>query len=340
MKSATLLQPPAPAPFHEQLRLHGTAELRRKSLDTLQVNLGKLCNQACHHCHVEAGPKRTEMMQAKTVDRLLELLQDTPSVGLVDVTGGAPELNPHFRRLLRETRALGRRFMDRCNLTVLFEPGQEDTAEFLAAHRAEITASLPCYSQDNVDGQRGKGVFAKSITALQQLNTLGYGQTDTGLVLNLVYNPTGPHLPPAQAGLEADYRDRLLQDFGIVFSSLFTITNMPIKRFSESLARHGQTEDYMRLLRGAFNPNTIDDLMCTTLVSVDYDGRLYDCDFNQMLEMPAPVAGGSLGVLGQEAKTIFDIDSLSALLQQKVRTADHCFGCTAGAGSSCGGALE
>ncbi len=327
-------------PFHDHLRSAGLGPLARTRLDTLQVNLGRLCNQACLHCHVEAGPRRTENMDFKTVQRLIELLAGSPNITLVDVTGGAPELNPNFRHLVRETQRLGRRFMDRCNLTVLSEPGQEDTAEFLATHQVEITASLPCYAQDNVDAQRGKGVFDKSIHALKALNARGYGQKDSGLELNLVYNPTGPFLPPAQAPLEADYHERLYNDFGVLFTRLFTITNMPIKRFGESLQRRGETASYMQLLRDSFNPGTVDGLMCKTLISIDYDGRIYDCDFNQMLNIATPLKSTALGIVGQQAKSVFEIASLSELINLRVATDDHCFGCTAGAGSSCGGALE
>jgi radical SAM/Cys-rich protein len=299
----------------------------------LQVNVGKRCNQACHHCHVEAGPKRTESMSERVADRVVELLGANPTVTTVDLTGGAPELNPHFRRLVAEAHGLGRQVIDRCNLTILFEPGQDDLPEFLAAHGVAITASLPCYTADNVERQRGLGVFDKSIRALQRLNALGYGRPDTALRLDLVYNPVGAFLPPAQPELEARYRDELLRAFGIGFDRLLTITNMPIKRFAEMLAREGAEEAYLSLLVNHFNPTTVDGLMCRSLLSVGWDGRLYDCDFNQMLELPfaAPRAGAP--------RTVWDVDDLRTLDALPVATARHCFGCTAGAGSSCGGAL-
>lgn len=303
--------------------------LRRRAVDTLQVNVGKRCNQACHHCHVDAGPKRTEQMGAATAERLLELLARSPGVHTLDLTGGAPELNPSFRRLVTGARALGRQVMDRCNLTVLLEPGQQDTAAFLADHDVAIVASLPCYTEGNVDKQRGRGVFGRSIEALRRLNALGYGRGVAGRRLVLVYNPGGAFLPGSQAGLHADYAARLDRDFGVVFDELFTLANMPIARFRGDLERQGKLDDYLALLRDAYNPGTLDGLMCRSLVSVSWDGRLFDCDFNQMVELPAPVA----------ARTLWDLDSLDALTDRPIATAAHCFGCTAGAGSSCGGAL-
>ncbi len=300
--------------------------LVRDVVRTLQVNVGKRCNQACHHCHVDAGPKRTEQMSAETVERVLALLAANPQVELLDVTGGAPELNPHFRDLVRGARRLGRRVIDRCNLTVLFEPGQEDTAEFLAAHEVEIVASLPCYAAENVERQRGRGVFARSIEALRRLNGLGYGSR---LPLNLVYNPVGAFLPPAQTELEATYRRELRERHGIEFRRLLTITNMPIKRFADDLVRQGALDAYLGLLVNHFNPAAVEAVMCRSLVSVGYDGRLYDCDFNQMLELECP----------PPARTIWDVDDLSTLRGRPIVTGTHCFGCTAGAGSSCGGAL-
>ncbi len=319
-----------PEPFERVLRQHGRGPLTAAPVTWLQVNLGKLCNQACRHCHVDAGPKRTEIMDARTVDRLIELLEGAPEIELVDLTGGAPELNPHFRRLVVAARRLGKRVIDRCNLTVLFEPGQEDLVAFLADQGVEITASLPCYSQKNVDKQRGGGVFTKSIEALRALNDAGYGSPG-GPALDLVYNPGGPFLPPAQAGLEADYKRRLLDDFGIRFSNLITITNMPISRFLRDLERSGRREEYEQVLLQAFNPGTVDGLMCRHLISIDWEGRLYDCDFNQMLELPLRDDVG--------AKTVWDVASLRALGARPIAVAAHCFGCTAGAGSSCGGAL-
>ncbi len=316
--------------FLRHLREHGLAELRRSAaVTTLQVNVGKVCNQACLHCHVEAGPRRTEQMSQAVADRVLHLIDSSPALRTLDLTGGAPELNPHFRRLALAGRARGLRVIDRCNLTVLSEPGQEDLAEFLAANRLEIVASLPCYTSGNVDAQRGRGVFDRSIAALQQLNQLGYAQPGTGLVLNLVYNPLGATLPPAQAGLEADYKRELHGRFGILFDHLFTLTNMPIKRFAEALQRSGQTDAYMDLLANRFNPATVDGLMCRSLLSIGWDGRLFDCDFNGMLDLGTP-----------GCTTVFDLRSLDELSSRRIQTGSHCFGCTAGAGSSCGGSLE
>jgi radical SAM/Cys-rich protein len=303
--------------------------LLRDQVTTLQINVGKYCNQACLHCHVEAGPKRTEIMTPATARRVLELLAASPAITTVDITGGAPELNPSFRSMVAESRALGRHVIDRCNLTVLFEPGQQDLAAFLAAQGVEITASLPCYTESNVDRQRGLGVFDKSIQALRLLNSLGYGLPGSPLRLNLVYNPLGPSLPPPQAALEADYKRRLSEDFGIHFHHLFTLTNMPIHRFASQLNQTGALPKYMNLLVDHFNPATLPQLMCRSLVSVGWDGQLYDCDFNQMLEV---------GLSGQPLN-IWDLDSLSGLAGQAIATAGHCFACTAGAGSSCGGSL-
>ncbi len=302
-------------------------ELRRAETTTLQINVGKLCNQACHHCHVEAGPKRTEVMQHAVAERLIELLAASPEVATVDITGGAPELTPSFRWLVDEARRLGRHVIDRCNLTVLFEPGMEDLAEFLAARDVAIIASLPCYSERNVDEQRGNGVFGKSIAALQKLNALGYGRSNSKRALNLVYNPNGAFLPPAQAGLEATYKGELARQFGITFDRLFTITNLPIARYADYLDQRGKYDEYMALLVTHMNPATVPGLMCRSLVSVGWDGAVYDCDFNQMLELPLA-----------KARTIFDLESL-ALAGQLIATGSHCFGCTAGSGSSCGGSL-
>lgn len=313
--------------FDETLSRSGL-KIKREVITTLQVNIGKRCNQACHHCHVESGPNRTENMEQSTVDRILELLQGAPDITLVDITGGAPELNPHFRMFVTQIRAMGKEVIDRCNLTVLFEKGQEDTAEFLAEQKVQIVASLPCYLEDNVNAQRGKGVFGKSISALEKLNALGYGKPDSGLILNLVYNPVGTHLPPEQKKLEAAYKEYLHKNFGLVFNSLFTITNMPIKRFAHMLERDGLTEQYMQLLIDNFNVQAAQEVMCKQLVSISWDGKLYDCDFNQMLEIP----------LNFRSRTIWDIPSFSSL-DQDIAFADHCFGCTAGAGSSCTGAL-
>jgi len=303
--------------------------LRRERVATLQVNVGRRCDLACHHCHVEAGPKRTEVMDARTAGRVLELLEAHPEVATLDLTGGAPELCPSFRELVRGARRLGRAVIDRCNLTVLFEPGQEDTAGFLAEHGVRVVASLPCYTAETVDAQRGKRVFERSIEALRRLNALGYAREDTGLALDLVYNPLGPSLPPAQQELEATYREELASLFGIAFDHLVTITNMPIKRFAHALERDGRHGEYMGLLVNHFNPATLPGLMCRSLVSVGWDGALYDCDFNQMLELP----------LGAGPADVWKVGSFDDFEGAEIATAGHCFGCTAGSGSSCGGAL-
>jgi radical SAM/Cys-rich protein len=313
--------------FEDVLLRHGMAPLARRRVETLQVNVGKLCNQACHHCHVDAGPKRTERMTRSTAERVLVLLEASPDVGTMDVTGGAPELNPNFRLLVEGARRLGRKAIDRCNLTVLWEDGMEWLPAFLVEHGVELTCSLPCYTAKNVDQQRGKGVYDESLEALRLLNRLGYGSSGSDLTLNLVYNPVGPFLPPSQAKLEDDYK-RELAALGIEFHRLFTITNMPIKRFAADLARSGREREYMGLLVNHFNPATVDGLMCRSLVSVGWDGRLYDCDFNQMLDIE---------LSGPLPRTIDDLESLEGLEGAAIATASHCFGCTAGAGSSCGG---
>lgn len=316
--------------FSDTLLTHGLWPLRRDPVTTLQINVGKLCNQACQHCHVEAGPKRTESMPEKVAERVLRLLSASLTIGTVDITGGAPELNPNFRRLVTRSRELGRAVIDRCNLTVLFEPGMESLADFLATHQVEITASLPCYTAENVDAQRGRGVFDKSIRALQHLNRLGYGMPGSELKLNLVYNPLGASLPPDQSCLETEYKRHLREHFSIEFHRLFTLTNMPIKRFADFLDRNEKRTDYMKLLIEHFNPAIVSGLMCRSLVSVGWDGVLYDCDFNQMLE---------IGMDGLRL-TVWDLESFNHLSGQHIATASHCFGCTAGAGSSCGGALR
>ena len=305
--------------------------LRRKPLDTLQVNLGYRCNQSCVHCHVNAGPNRTEMMDRATTELVVQVLQ-AQRLHTLDLTGGAPELNPHFRELVRAARALGVRVIDRCNLTILSEPGQEDLAAFLAEQRVEVTASLPCYSPANVDRQRGDGVFDRSIAGLQALNALGYGQPDSGLVLNLVYNPQGPVLPPPQGPLQADYQRELWAHFGIRFNHLFALTNMPVQRFGSTLLSKGSFEGYMQLLKSAYRAENLDTVMCRSLISVDWQGHLYDCDFNQMLGLPA--------VLGAQARPHLRDLLTTAPDGAAIRVADHCYGCTAGQGSSCGGALD
>lgn len=304
--------------------------IRRAVLITLQVNLGYLCNQTCVHCHVDAGPKRTELMDEDTIAQVLAFLRAQPQVRTLDLTGGAPEMNPHFRYLVEEATALGVRVIDRCNLTILEEPGYADLAEFLAAQQVEITASLPCYLEDNVNRQRGRGVFQASIRALHRLNALGYGRDGSGLILNLVYNPQGPVLPPSQENLEAAYHEHL-GEMGIVFNHLYTITNMPIARFGSTLISKGQFHDYMHLLRAAYRPENHDTVMCRSLISVDWQGYVHDCDFNQMLNMP-------LGAGGQRRTHLVDLLAKD-LQDEPIAIADHCYGCTAGQGSSCGGAL-
>ncbi len=302
----------------------------RGRLSTLQVNLGYICNLSCVHCHVNAGPSRKESMALETVDQVLSLVA-REHIGLLDLTGGAPELNPHFRYLVTAARALGARVIDRCNLTVLFEPGQEDLASFLASQSVEITASLPCYLEDNVEEQRGKGVYADSIRAIRLLNELGYGR-EPNLVLNLVYNPVGPVLPPPQAALQEDYRRELGERFNIEFDQLFTITNMPISRFGAVLLAQGKYVEYMQLLRDNFSLANLDTLMCRNLLSIDWQGYVYDCDFNQMLDLP---------LLARNRRShITDLPPGGQLTGASVRTGEHCYGCAAGQGSSCGGALE
>ncbi|HEY6006571.1 MAG TPA: arsenosugar biosynthesis radical SAM (seleno)protein ArsS [Anaeromyxobacter sp.] len=324
---------PALPSFDGALRENGL-ELVRGEVRTLQVNVGKLCNMACHHCHVEAGPKRTERMSRYVAERVVEILAANPRVELLDLTGGAPEMNESFRFLVTEARRLGRRVIDRCNLTVLFEPGLEDLAEFLAANEVHVVASLPCYQAENVEKQRGRGAFGKSILALWNLNALGYGRPGSALRLDLVYNPLGASLPPPQARLEAKYREELARLFGIEFHQLLTLTNMPIQRFARFLERSGQLDRYLALLVNHFNPATVPELMCRSLLSVAWDGRLHDCDFNQMLDIELG------GAAARGPKTVWDATSLDALAGSRIATGGHCFGCTAGAGSSCSGALD
>nr|WP_272493040.1 arsenosugar biosynthesis radical SAM (seleno)protein ArsS [Atopomonas sediminilitoris] len=304
--------------------------IQRSTLTTLQVNLTYECNQRCLHCHVNAGPSRTERMDDSNLALLKQVIA-AHAVDTLDLTGGAPEMHPRFRELVQHARREGLRVIDRCNLTILSEPGYADLAAFLAAEQVEISASLPCYSRDNVDQQRGDGVFARSIDGLKALNALGYGVADSGLTLNLVYNPQGPSLPPAQAGLEAAYKAHLAEDFGIVFNHLLTITNMPIQRFGSTLISKGTFHGYMQLLRDSYRADNLDGVMCKNLVSVDYQGYLYDCDFNQMLDLPLPL-------IGRERSHLRDL--LAQRLEgNPIVTRDHCFACTAGQGSSCGGAL-
>lgn len=307
-------------------------QLKRVPTKILQINIGLYCNLACGHCHVESSPlRKEENMTAETAARCLELLKQSPEITTLDITGGAPELNPNFRYLVRMAREMRPdiEIIDRCNLTVLQEPGQEDLVEFLKDNRVHIVASLPCYSEENVDSQRGSGVFERSIAALLALNEAGYG-IDPTFPLDLVYNPLGAFLPPPQSKLEDQYKTRLEENFGVLFNHLLTITNMPIKRFADFLHRRGELEDYMSLLVRNFNKDTVEKLMCLDTVSVGWDGQIYDCDFNQQLGMGLAVTGG---------RTIFDIESVDDLMNIRVRTDNHCFGCTAGMGSSCQGAM-
>ena len=320
----------------------GVSPLRRKPTTILQVNIGLYCNQACSHCHVESSPlRKEEVMSAKTANRLIELIDNSQgSVKMLDITGGAPEMMEQFRPLVVAARARGLEGIDRCNLTVLFEPGQEDLPAFLAGNGVKVVASLPCYSEENTDKQRGAGVFSRSIAALVELNKVGYGVKGTGLELDLMYNPGGAFLPPSEAALTEAYRSELGDTYGVEFSRLVTLTNMPIKRFADFLHREGKTEEYMRLLVENFNPAAAEGVMCRDLVSVSWDGRVFDCDFNQQLDMPMPRSFGSAGGDGDggEGLTVFDVDSLDELTGKRLAVDNHCFGCTAGAGSSCSGA--
>lgn len=305
-------------------------EIHRNKLEIIQVNLGYKCNQRCLHCHVNAGPNRKEMMSQNNIKLLLQVLKEKP-VKALDLTGGAPEMHPDFRFLVQEARALGVKVIDRCNLTILNEPGQGDLADFLAEHQVDIVASMPCYLEENVNAQRGDGVYKSSIDALKKLNSIGYGKEGSGLELNLVYNPAGPALPPPQECLTADYKKELMQRYGIIFNNLFTITNMPIKRFGSTLVSSGQFEEYMQLLKSSHQDDNLESVMCKNLLSVNWEGYIYDCDFNQMLDLPLKLNG--------HKRT-----HLKNLLQDNVENnriivADHCYGCTAGGGSSCGGAL-
>ena len=316
-------------PFAERLQIAGD-DLRRRAVDVLQVNLGRYCNLACIHCHVESGPTRKEMMSRENVDAVLGFLART-GIPTLDITGGAPELHPDFAHLAASARSLGRHVMDRCNLTVIFEPGMEYLPEFFKLNEVELVCSLPCYSEENVDKQRGKGTFDASIRALQLLNEQGYGHPDTELVLNLVYNPVGPHLPPSQEKLEQDYKNILSEKFGIVFNQLFCLTNMPITRYATHLKLRGEYESYRELLETNFNAVTLDQVMCRGLISVGWDGSVYDCDFNQMLDLPLTDAAGKRLEIAS-----LDLDQVG---NRPITVGDHCYACTAGAGSSCGGTL-
>ncbi|HEY5897655.1 MAG TPA: arsenosugar biosynthesis radical SAM (seleno)protein ArsS [Burkholderiales bacterium] len=313
------------------MRRYGFPAVRRKRLETLQVNLGYRCNQSCVHCHVNAGPQRTETMSPQTIEEVISFLQAS-AVQTLDITGGAPELHPRFRHLVSRAREIGKHVIDRCNLTVLQEPGQEGLAAFLARERVEIIASLPCYTEALVERQRGKGVYERSIAALQELNRRGYGAAEAGLQLNLVYNPQGPSLPPAQEKLEADYRRELGERHGVRFNRLYTLANMPIQRFGSMLVSKGQFEQYMALLRASHKDENLAAVMCRSLVSVDWQGFVYDCDFNQMLGVPLAINGHRRVRLADLLKEDLEGNAIA------VR--DHCYGCTAGQGSSCGGALQ
>ncbi|MSP37281.1 MAG: radical SAM/Cys-rich domain protein [Deltaproteobacteria bacterium] len=316
-------------PFAERLNLNGSG-LKRRGVEALQVNLGRYCNLACIHCHVEAGPTRKEMMSRENVDAVLGFLGAT-EIPTLDITGGAPELHGEFDYLVQSARGLGRHVMDRCNLTVIFEPGKDYLPEFFRRHEVELVCSLPCYFIENVDKQRGKGTFDGSIRALQILNQIGYGQPDSGLVLDLVYNPVGPHLPPPQEQLEQDYKRILFDEFGIRFNRLFCLTNMPITRYATHLKLRGEYEAYMELLADNFNASTLNQVMCRNLISVGWDGWIYDCDFNQMLDLA--IAGTDGSRLHIRSLT------LDQLTRPAITVGDHCYACTAGSGSSCGGTL-
>ena len=325
--------------FAEKLKACGLSDkLKRVETKTLQVNIGLLCNQTCKHCHVEAGPARVlENMTEKEIDRIIQLCENS-TIETVDITGGAPEMNPWFRKLVKGVTAQGKKVIDRCNLTVLSLEGQEDTPQFLADHGVEVVASMPCYSVDNVDAQRGDGVFDSSIEGLKKLNAVGYAQPDSGLTLNLVYNPLGPFLPPPQESLEASYKEKLMETFGISFTSLFTITNLPVKRFADDLKKEGKLADYMALLVNSFNDETVDSLMCRDTISVSWTGKIFDCDFNQQLGMPLGVHADDINA-GEE-RSIWTIDNVNQHLGDQIGLGSHCYGCTAGAGSSCGGSLS
>jgi radical SAM/Cys-rich protein len=316
-------------PFAQKLHLNGNG-LKRRAVDVLQVNMGRYCNQACIHCHVEAGPTRKEMMSRDTVEAVLQFLSAS-KIPTLDVTGGAPELHPEFDYLVESAVALGRHVMDRCNLTVVFEPGKDYLPEFFRRHRVELVCSLPCYTEEKVDQQRGKGTFDLSIRALKIFNQLGYGQPDGKLKLNLVYNPVGPHLPPPQDKLEQDYKRILRDRFGIEFNRLYCLTNMPITRYAMHLKLRGEYNRYVELLSANFNAATLDQVMCRNLISVGWDGSVYDCDFNQMLGLAITDGAGK--------RLHISSLTLEQVAHRAITMGDHCYACTAGAGSSCGGSL-
>lgn len=315
--------------FEQRINESGMGSLTSGPIEILQVNLGKLCNMSCAHCHVDAGPDRREIMQRAEIDACIEVLANNSEIQTLDLTGGAPEMNPHFRDLVIEARKLDRHVIDRCNLTILLAKGFEYLPDFLAENQVEVVASLPCYLEENTDAQRGSGAYNQSIEAIQRLNELGYGAPHSGLTLTLVYNPVGASLPPEQATLEAAYRHELMSRFGIRFNRLFTITNMPVSRYLEFLIRTGEYESYMNTLINAFNPGAIAGLMCRNTLSISWDGKLYDCDFNQMLELPLD---------NNSPHSIHDFQ-MERLKGRQITTGQHCFGCTAGSGSGCQGAI-
>ncbi len=306
-------------------------QLMRDQLQILQLNLGYTCNQSCKHCHVNAGPNRTEQMSLQTIETVLQVA-DKYNIKQLDLTGGAPELNPHFHYLVETAHKMNINIIDRCNLTILNEENQQELAGFLASNEVEIVASLPCYSQHNVDSQRGKGVFDGSITGLKKLNALGYGKAGSGLILNLMYNPGGASLPPSQQALESEYKQKLKDDFDIEFNQLYTLTNMPIMRFGSTLISKGEFENYMQLLKQSHSHDNLQTVMCRNLISIDWQGYIYDCDFNQMLDMPSSLATSE--------KTHISELNIDDLKSSPIAVAEHCYGCTAGSGSSCGGALS
>jgi radical SAM/Cys-rich protein len=316
-------------PFSEKLSEQGVLPLFRKQLTTLQINVGKLCNQTCTHCHVDAGPDRRESMTYETAKQVIDFLARS-KVKTLDITGGAPEMNPQFRILVQEARKLDKQVIDRCNLTILLANGFTELPQFLVEHQVDVVASLPCYLEENCDAQRGSGVFVKSIEAIRKLNRLGYAQPNSNLQLDLVYNPTGLGLPPEQKKLEASYKSELDTHYGIQFNNLLTITNMPVSRFLDDLLRRGKYQEYLGKLIQNFNPGTIDKLMCRSLLSVDWNGYIYDCDFNQMLDLAITEVDGRVHI----SQLTDDL-----LSNRAIRTANHCYGCTAGCGSSCGGSL-
>ncbi|MDQ6951079.1 MAG: arsenosugar biosynthesis radical SAM protein ArsS [Mariprofundales bacterium] len=313
----------------------GFPAIRRKALTTMQINLGYRCNLSCTHCHVAASPLRTEMMSPENIAVVINFLRAS-QVETLDLTGGAPELHPQFQHLVQQAHAMGIKVIDRCNLTVLEEEGQDQTAAFLAEHQVEIVASLPCYLQENVDHQRGNGVFATSIRVLQQLNEIGYGIEGSGLTLNLVYNPQGTNLPPNQQQLELAYKEQLCQRYGIKFNQLFTITNMPIQRFGSTLLSTGSFDAYMHQLTNTYQASNLETVMCRNTISIDWQGMVYDCDFNQMLKLPS----GLIEEVGEGRNLHLSHLDINTIENAPIRVMDHCFGCTAGQGSSCGGALD